>query len=145
MKCPKCSAELTAAVRHKLPVAYCAACHGMWLERQELGQLEDEVFFLGDHAKGTLVDEPAPTDHKCPECSAALTEFNYRFNDLRIEACTNGHGYWLDETEDDRILAVMKKEQLDSVRAIHAEDKWSNTLKHLRSPSFLDKVRDLLR
>jgi hypothetical protein len=27
----------------------------MWLEHQELDQLEDEVFDFGEHAKGTLV------------------------------------------------------------------------------------------
>jgi Zn-finger nucleic acid-binding protein len=144
-KCPKCGSALVSRRRHNIEVDFCEACDGMWLDRQELGQLEDEVFFLGDHAKGTLVADAAKTDHKCPVCSSALTEFTYRFQDLKIEACENQHGYWLDQNEDTRILELMKKEQLDTARSIRAEDKWSATLQHMRSSSFLDRLRGLFK
>ncbi|MGH8141540.1 MAG: zf-TFIIB domain-containing protein, partial [Steroidobacteraceae bacterium] len=55
LKCPRCNVELVPTVRHKITVNYCHSCKGMWLERQELEQLEDEVFDFGEHAKGTLV------------------------------------------------------------------------------------------
>jgi Zn-finger nucleic acid-binding protein len=89
------------------------------------------------------VENAAKTEHPCPVCSANLTEFTYRFQDLRIEACPNQHGFWLDQDEDARILDVMNKEQLDSARAIRAEDKWNATLQHMRSGSFLDRLKDL--
>lgn len=115
----------------------------MWLENQELEQLEDEVFDLGEHAKGTLIFSSTPTTHKCPECSANLKRFRYRAFDLEMEFCENQHGYWLDEDEDTRVIELMQREETDLERKLLAEDKWAATLKHMRSRSFLSKVRDL--
>ena len=143
MKCPKCNADLVPAVRHKINVNYCQSCKGMWLEHQDLGKLEDEVFDYGDDAKGTLAFSSTPTTAKCPECNAPLKRFKYRFYDLEMEVCENQHGYWLDEDEDTRVLQLMKKEEADETRKLLAEDQWTKTLKHLRSGSLLSKVRDL--
>jgi Zn-finger nucleic acid-binding protein len=115
----------------------------MWLESQELEQLEDEVFDLGEHAKGTLVFSSTPTTAKCPECNALLKRFRYRLHDLEMEFCENQHGYWLDDDEDTRVLEVMKKEEADLERKLLAEDKWTAMLKHMRSGSFLSRVREL--
>ncbi|MDE2090810.1 MAG: zf-TFIIB domain-containing protein [Gammaproteobacteria bacterium] len=145
MKCPKCNTDLMPAIRHKIKVNYCQSCKGMWLDCQELNQLEDEVFDFGDDAKGTLVFNSTPTTAKCPECSAPLKKFNYRFYDLEMEFCENQHGYWLDEDEDTRVLQLMKEEEKDETRKLLAEDQWTRTLKHMRSGSFLSKVKDLFR
>ena len=115
----------------------------MWLEYQELEQLEDEVFDFGEAAKGTLVFSSTPTTAKCPECSALLKRFRYRFYDLEMEFCENQHGYWLEDDEDTRVLELMKKEESNYERKLLAEDKWATTLKRMRSRSFLSKVRDL--
>lgn len=143
MKCPKCGSDLVSTIRHKVEVHYCQSCKGMWLPGQELEQLEDEVFDFGEHAKGTLVSAATPTTDKCPECNALLTRFRYRFYDLEMEFCEHQHGYWLDEDEDTRVLELMKEEEAQLERKLRAEDKWGATLRHLRSPSFLSKVRDL--
>jgi len=143
LKCPKCNTDLIPTIRHKINVNYCQTCKGMWLERQDLEKLEDEVFDYGDDAKGTLVFSSTPTTAKCPECSTPLRRFNYRLYDLEMEFCVNQHGYWLDEDEDNRVLQLMKKEEADETRKLLAEDQWTKTLKHLRSGSFLSKVRDL--
>lgn len=115
----------------------------MWLQRQELGQLEDEVFDFGEHAKGTLVFSSTPTSAKCPECDAPLKRFKYRMFDLELEFCEHQHGYWLDAGEDTRVLQLMKKEETDERRSLSAEDQWGRMLKHMRSGSFLSKVRNL--
>jgi len=117
----------------------------MWLDNQELEQLEDEVFDFGEHAKGTLVFSSTLTTAKCPECNALLKKFRYRFYDLEMEFCENQHGYWLDDDEDTRVLELMKKEEAHLQRKLLAEDKWAITLKHMRSGSFLSKVRELFR
>jgi Zn-finger nucleic acid-binding protein len=143
LKCPKCQTDLTPTVRHKIAVNYCPTCKGMWLEHQELEQLEDEVFDFGEHAKGTLVVDSTPTVDKCPECSALLQRFRYRFYDLEMELCENQHGYWLTEDEDTRVLELMKAEEAHLQRKLRAEDQWVATLRHMRSHSFLSKVRDL--
>jgi Zn-finger nucleic acid-binding protein len=143
LKCPKCSVDLVETVRHKLKVNYCQSCKGMWLEHDELEELENEVFDFGDRWKGTLVFSSTPTTDKCPECTALLQKFQYRFCNLEMEFCPNQHGYWLDDDEDTRVLEEMKKEEADLQRKLLAEDKWSVTLRHLRSPSFFSKVRHL--
>lgn len=143
LKCPKCRTDLTPTIRHKLEVNYCPSCKGMWLERAELDQLEDEVFDFGEHAKGTLLLESAPTSDQCPECDSTLRSFRYRFYDLIMELCPNQHGYWLTENEDDRVLELMKNEEREMRHKLSAEARWASVMKQMRSHSFLSKVRDL--
>lgn len=145
MKCPYCNVDLVSTTRHKLEVKECPSCKGMWMEYKELEQLEDEVFDFGEAAKGTLAFSSTPTTAKCPECSALLKRFKYRFYDLEMDLCPNQHGFWLDHDEDTRILELMKKEEANYERKLLQEDKWAKTLKHMRSGSFLSKVRELFR
>lgn len=143
MKCPKCSVDLVPTMRHKIQVNYCPSCKGMWLEHNELEELEDEVFDFGDRWKGTLVFNAVGTNDRCPECTALLQRFRYRFYDLEMEFCPNQHGYWLDDDEDTRVLEMMKKEEGDLQRKLLAEDNWSKTLTHMRSRSFFSRLQDL--
>jgi Zn-finger nucleic acid-binding protein len=143
VKCPKCDVELVPATRHELKVNSCPSCNGMWLEHDELQELEDEVFDFGERWKGTLEFSSEATTHKCPECTALLQRFRYRFYDLEMEFCPAQHGYWLEHDEDTRVLELMKKEEADLQRKLLAEDKWTKTLRQLRSPSFFAKLRDL--
>ncbi len=145
MKCPKCNSDLVPTIRHKIKVNYCQSCKGMWLDCQELNQLEDEAFDFGDDAKGTLVFSSTPTTAKCPVCGAFLKRFKYRLYDLEMEFCENNHGYWLEEDEDTRVLQLMKQEEADETRKLLAEDQWTRTLNHMRSGSFLSKVKNLFR
>jgi Zn-finger nucleic acid-binding protein len=142
MLCPRCKLTLVPAMRHKIQVNLCPKCHGMWLEHPELDQLEDEVFDFGDRWKGTLVFGSSATTDQCPECSALLQRFKYRFYDLEIEFCPNEHGYWLEADEDTRVLELMKREETGLERKLLAEDKWGKALKHMYSQSFLSKLRD---
>jgi Zn-finger nucleic acid-binding protein len=145
VKCPTCRVELVPTIRHKLKVNYCQSCKGMWLEHDELEELEDEAFDFGDRWKGTLVFSSTPTTHECPECTVLLQRFKYRFYDLEMEFCPRQHGYWLENDEDNRVLELMKKEERDLQRKLLAEDRWASTLKHMRSPSFFSKLRDFFQ
>jgi len=117
----------------------------MWLQHQELDQLEDEVFDFGEHAKGTLVVDLTPTTDPCPQCGTPLKKFRYRFYDLAMELCEREHGYWLEEDEDTRVLELMKKEEQELKSKLRAEDRWSQMLAHMRSGSFFSRLRDLFR
>ncbi|HEX4387389.1 MAG TPA: zf-TFIIB domain-containing protein [Steroidobacteraceae bacterium] len=143
MQCPRCNVTLVPVVRHKISVGQCPSCKGMWLERPELGELEDEVFDFGDRWKGTLIFGSTATSDKCPECAALLQRFAYRFHDLEMEFCPNQHGYWLEADEDTRVLELMQKEETDLQRKLLVEDRWAKALRHMRSRSFFDRVRDL--
>jgi Zn-finger nucleic acid-binding protein len=143
MKCPHCEAELAAARRDSVEMEVCAACQGMWLTDQELEQLEDEAFDLGK--KGTLVFDPEPSSHKCPECQHLLQTFHYRDYDLVLEFCGEGHGYWLDAGQDKRVLELMGREESALKRTYSAQDDWAAHLRHWRSPSFIERLIDRLR
>ncbi len=142
MKCPNCRAELTAARRDGVEMEVCPACNGMWLSQQELTQLEDEVYDLGK--KGSLVFDPEASGRRCPACDQALRRFHYRDYDLELEFCEAGHGYFLDAGEDQRVLELMRKEEANLKRAFRAQDHWSAHMRHWRSPSFLDRLKNLL-
>ena len=145
MKCPNCDADLVAARRNGVDLELCPSCRGMWLSRQELDQLENKAFDLGDDHKGSLVFHPAPSTRTCPECARPLGRFQYRDYDLEMEFCEDGHGFWLDEGEDKRVRELMKQEEASLERAALAEDRWAAQLRHWRTPSFIDRLPDMIR
>jgi hypothetical protein len=144
MKCPDCGTELAPTRRHGVEVDACPACHGLWLNAQELDQLEDAAFDLGDAEKGTLVFAAEPSTRSCPQCGEPLQGFQYRLYDLPLEFCAQGHGYFLDAGEDERVVALMREEERRLKRAERAEDRWAGQLRRLRAPGFFEKLRGLL-
>ncbi|MGH8279654.1 MAG: zf-TFIIB domain-containing protein [Gammaproteobacteria bacterium] len=145
MKCPKCNVELVTGARHKVPVSYCPSCNGMWMSAKELDELENEAFDLGEDEKGMLVYSPEQTGAQCPECSAPMQRFNYHAYALEMDFCPNQHGYWLDAGEDTRVLELMKQEEKGFKRSVRADMQWTRTLQHMRSGSFLEKLKNLFR
>jgi Zn-finger nucleic acid-binding protein len=145
MRCPNCNAELVKKKRDGIEMEICPGCQGMWLSREELTQLEDEVFDFGDEEKGSLMLGSTPTSRKCPQCGKAMKTFQYRFYDLELDFCDEQHGYWLDTDEDKRVLELMKREERNLGRKVLAEDRFAAHLQYLRSGSFLDRIRDLVR
>lgn len=143
MKCPNCDTELVQKKRDGVDMEICLSCQGMWLSRQELAQLEDEVFDFGDDEKGSLMLGSAPTTRKCPQCGELMKSFEYRLYDLELVFCEQQHGYWLDPDEDKRVLQLMKEEETNLGRKVLAEDRFAAHLRYLRSGSFLDRIRDL--
>lgn len=145
MKCPNENTELAPTKRNGVDLEVCSTCNGMWLTPQELNQLEDEVFDFGDSEKGTLVFDPEPAALKCPQCAKPMRKFQYRFYDLDMMFCDDGHGFWLEAGEDQRVLAFMKKEEEGLQRKVLAEDRWASHMNYIRSGTFLDRLRSLLR
>jgi Zn-finger nucleic acid-binding protein len=145
MQCPKCDAPLAASVRDGLTMQACPRCGGMWLTAEQLDALEDETFKLGDAEKGSLTFTSEPSALKCPECGAAMRTFQYRLYDLDLDFCAEGHGYWLEAGEDKRVLELMREEAGRLGRSHRAEDAWAAHLRHWRSGSFLEKLRNLFR
>ncbi len=144
MKCPKCSNDLVKGIRHGIEVDYCQVCKGMWLDYQELDQLEDEALDQDD-LKGTMIFSSSPTAMACPHCTKSLKRFKYRLYDLELEFCENKHGFWLDENEEERVLELMRKTERNLERKYQVEDKWARTLTRMRSGSFLSRLRNLFK
>lgn len=145
MKCPNCDADLTQKKRDGVEMEVCPSCQGMWLTRQELNTLEDEVFDFGDDEKGSLMLDSNPSTRKCPQCHKPLRTFEYRFYDLDVDFCEDQHGFWLDAGEDKRVLELMKKEEKNLGRKVLAEDRFATHLQYLRSGAFMDRLRDWWR
>jgi Zn-finger nucleic acid-binding protein len=120
----------------------CPTCKGMWLTCQELEQLEDEVFDFGDDEKGSLMLGSEISTRKCPQCGKPMKSFGYRLYDLQLDFCEDGHGYWLDADEDQRVLELMKKEEVNLGRTVLAEERFAAHLRYLRSGSFMDRILD---
>ncbi len=134
MNCPKCKSGLIKKFyKGMFEVDSCPNCRGMWLDFDELDKLED-VVFDEDERKGSLVHYQTRTDLSCPQCGAMLDEFQYRLYDLRLDACTaNGHGFWLDAGEDERVMEIMQKRAGEMERKINAEAEWRQILEGLHA------------
>jgi Zn-finger nucleic acid-binding protein/ribosomal protein S27AE len=135
MLCPIDGTPLKQVRRHRMKVDECPTCKGMWLSAPELDQLEDIKFDIDD-LKGTLLLETVETSLPCPYCKANLHEFKYRFYQLRLDRCPNQHGFWLDHSEDKRILQIMDKRKKDLVRKRLVDNSWSKRLRSFRWFSF---------
>ena len=145
MKCPKCNCDLEKRPHEGIEeVDYCNQCKGMWLDFDELDQLEDRTF-SEDGQKGSLMLSPKPTEYLCPHCQSKLLRFKYRFHDLELEYCENQHGFWLDEGEEHRILELMEARSKDMKRKFSAEVEWNNTIHQLKSKSFFTKMKGLFK
>ena len=144
MKCPKCGSPLTTQTYLGIEVDQCTSCKGMWLDLEELDQLEDEAYAV-DNLKGSLVYSSHKTDHPCPHCGSPLTEFEYRGTNLKLDYCENQHGFWLDFGEAERVLQIMKEREKDMARKSKAEADWAHTLRGYRSKSFWNKLQDLFK
>ena len=141
MNCPKCSHELVNKYyKGMFEVEYCPNCRGMWLDFDELDTLED-VKFRNDEMKGSLVHRAEPTGYRCPRCDETLHQFEYRLFGLKLDYCpSNGHGFWLDAGEDERVIAVMQQRAAEVQRKQDAESEWRQVLKKIKSKSFFDQM-----
>jgi Zn-finger nucleic acid-binding protein len=122
-----------------IEVDACPNCRGMWLDAVELDKLEDLVFDDDAH-KGSLLHSRKRTESPCPHCGLPLDEFQYRLYDLRLDYCAeNGHGFWLDAGEDERVMASMRQRTGDIKRKMNAETEWKEILSRMHS--FLNKAK----
>lgn len=133
MNCPKCLTALTKKYyKGMMEVDYCPNCRGMWLDLNELDQLED-VAFDEDQFKGSLVHRECSTGCLCPLCGGKLNEFQYRLYDLKLDFCPEKHGFWLDAGEDERVIEIMRTHRDRVKHKKEAESEWKQMLKGLHS------------
>ena len=131
MKCPKCESTLEKYTYMGIETEKCPNCQGMWLDFQELDDLEDKEYSM-DELKGSLIHRPENTKLKCPHCEKNLTSFQYRLNSLQLEYCEDSHGFWLDSGEAERIMELMDLRGKNMERKFEAETEWSKMLQKLR-------------
>jgi len=105
MDCPKCKAPMMIVEYEGVELDYCAACEGVWFDRDELEQLFEG---LGPEAGQMLPRDmaqlpEAQTQEKkrrCPVCRKRMRKalIGPR-GDVLIDTCPSGDGLWFDSNE----------------------------------------------
>ena len=144
MECPRCASELKLTKYKGIDVDQCVKCEGMWLDHEELDQLEDTVLDKDD-LKGSLITRAGESELSCPRCQAKMQQFRYRYNELWLDACKSEHGWWLDKGEEKRVLELMEQRAKDMKRSASAEVEWDKFLKSVGSKSFFQKIKDAFK
>lgn len=121
INCPRDAIELVQGKEHGIEVDRCPACKGAWYDYDELEALESTVAGE-DERTGTIDYAKRPSELACPVCSRPMRAFNYRAYNLELDACSEGHGFWLDAGESARVRDVMK-ERVGGLRRAHSAQK----------------------
>ncbi|MFO8072715.1 MAG: zf-TFIIB domain-containing protein [Polyangia bacterium] len=113
MKCLRCDdVEMDMEPRGEgtdvVEVDVCPECGGMWLDREELERIDDNMFL---DLEEVALEDVAPSEGDralhCPRCEGALALRKAHpagFDRVVIDTCPQCRGFWLDRGE----LAKMK-------------------------------------
>ena len=141
MKCPRDGAEFRVEELRGIQVDRCPECNGRWLDREELGQLEATVTSTEEQRVATIEYSNRESELSCPKCGALMSTFNYRAYSLELDACREGHGYWLDAGEEGRVRDIIEERVKGLERAATAEASWDKFLDGIRGGgSFWDRL-----
>lgn len=132
MLCPLGHGELQAESHSRLAVQVCTACRGEWLLHDELTALEATTVRDPVVLSGTIEYQPHPGERPCPDCARPMYGFDYRGNPLELDACPDGHGYWLDGGEEARVRGLILQRARDLHRAATAQASFGVFLKALQ-------------
>ena len=124
MNCPLGHGELHREAHSEVTVDVCAQCGGEWLDHDELAAFEAAAVSDRSVLAGMVEYQPHPGERRCPICDKPMYEFDYRANPLEIDACPDGHGYWLDGGEETRVRDLILQRARDLHRAASAEDSF---------------------
>jgi Zn-finger nucleic acid-binding protein len=124
MICPRDANELHTETEHGIIIDRCHACQGAWYDYEELAELEATV--ADDEQRvGTVEYAKHQSVLPCPSCGQTMHAFNYRAYNLELDACAEGHGFWLDAGESERVRDVMRERLRGMRRSAGAEKAWA--------------------
>lgn len=125
MNCPRDGGILHTEREHGVEVDRCATCKGAWYNYDELAELEATVADADDRV-GTIEYSKQQSTLVCPVCVAPMEAFNYRAYNLELDACAEGHGFWLDAGESDRVREIMQDRVRGLRRSESAQHAWND-------------------
>ena len=141
--CPRDGTELTSSKEESIPCDRCPTCSGEWLTLEGLVALEASA--AGEAAlAGTIEYSLHPDGLKCPSCAGPLQVFDFRGNNLQLDACENEHGFWLDAGEADGVRRLMRQRMADLQRSGSAEAVWNHDRAGGFRPSFGERLSKML-
>jgi Zn-finger nucleic acid-binding protein len=141
MICPRDANELHTETEHGITIDRCHACQGAWYDYEELAELEATVADEEQRA-GTIEYAKHQSVLPCPSCGQTMHAFNYRAYNLELDACAEGHGFWLDAGESERVRAIMQERVRGLRRAGSAQQAWSRA-KAPRGGGVIDQIKGL--
>lgn len=139
LMCPRDGGALTEHRLHGVHVDRCGVCRGMWLDPNELGEVEataadDEV------RRGMVEYGERPSELTCPVCGRVMATFNYRAHNVHLDTCSE-HGYWLDDGEDRAVLDVIRERKRELRRIPGAEAAWASSRRGDRGGGIGDRLK----
>jgi len=141
--CPRDGAELKTEREQGIQVDRCPACRGAWYDYDELAALESTV--AGEEQRlGTIEYAKHESTLLCPVCDAPMHAFNYRAYNLELDACAEGHGWWLDAGESERVRTIMRERVSGLRRSASAQKAWQRA-REGRGSGVIDQIKDLFR
>lgn len=119
MQCPSCKSSLRTIQYEGIQIETCDACHGEWLDADELKHIvqvrqtrfdEQERRAVAAAVKITGVDvEQADRDLVCPKCRERTNAVNYGGDTgIVIDKCPGCGGIWLDGGEMEKIQKIVE-------------------------------------
>ena len=124
LTCPNDGAPLTQAEEHHVVHERCPTCGGGWFTLEEFEELEGSAANQAALA-GTIEYAKRPASLSCPSCGKPMTAFDFRGNDLELDACDVEHGFWLGASAVERVRAIMRQREHDLDRSAQAERTWN--------------------
>jgi Zn-finger nucleic acid-binding protein len=94
----------------------CPKCHGMWLTKDELRKLKNEVGIGQLHWLNSEVDDLEKTAavagmHACPKKDGGkLVSVSFGKSSVVLDWCPKCHGVWLDRGEYDKVMEYLTNE-----------------------------------
>ena len=143
LTCPTDSSPLQAANDHDVPYAACPSCGGGWFELDQFERLEASAG-NGNALAGTIEYAERATPLACPSCGKPMVAFDYRGEDLALDACDAEHGFWLARGDADRIRERMRERVRGLERAAKVEGSWNAERERGFKPTLSDRLRRML-
>lgn len=143
INCPRDATELAQGKEQGIEVDRCPGCRGAWYDYDELEALESTVASDAERT-GTIEYAKRKSELACPVCAKPMRAFNYRAYNLELDACSEGHGFWLDEGESVRVREVMLERVSGLRRAGTAEHAWARA-KGRGGGSVINQIKGLFR
>ena len=133
MDCPLGHGELQPDTHAGIEVQLCPVCGGEWLRRSDLEEIEKLAVRDAVVLSGMVEYQPHEGSRPCPVCGKRMYEFDYRANPLEIDACGDGHGYWLDAGEEASVKDLILQRARDLHRSVGAEASFGSFMSNVRS------------
>ncbi len=128
MKCPADKSELEKIVyEQSVEVDSCNKCQGIWLDANELEQIQDiklndytdELGRIPDYVGKSILMAKTRDNNTldCPKCDRQMERKEYGYcSQIYIDSCINGHGIWLDKDELKDLEVFFERSRIQSAK-----------------------------